>query len=149
MEKISEFIRKRPRFTLAITYFILISLVVHFIWYSTARMHGMIPALTLGIGIAHALAGSINGKRLIDSKRTKTTSRAALIGATNSLLAFAIFSPVLAFYVSTSDTGKSNVLQFVLLSILTGFFAFLAVGWVLLLLSVAITVALYRIATNI
>jgi hypothetical protein len=149
MQKISEFIKKRPRFTSAITYVILTSLLVHFTWYSTARTKGMIPALTLGVGIAHAIAGAINGKRLINSKRTKSGARAALLGATNSLIAFAIFSPVLAFYVSTSNAGKSNALEFVLLSILTGFFAFLAVGWALLLLSVTIAFGLYYIATNI
>jgi hypothetical protein len=149
MQKISEFVRKRPRFTAAITYVILISLAVHFTWYSTSRMNGMVPALTLGIGIAHALAGAINGKRLIDLKRTKTTAHAMFLGAINSLFAFAIFSPAMAFYVSTSNAGKSNILQFVLLSILTGFFAFLAVGWALLLLSVAIAIGLHRIAANI
>ena len=120
--------------------------LIHFAWYPAARMNGMIPALTMGVGLAHAVAAAFTGARLIDPARTRTSSHAALLGAGTSIFALAMFTPALAIYVSSSNVGDLSVLAFAALTFFTGFFAFLAAGWALLLLSVALAWGLYRIA---
>ena len=146
MQSIHTFIRQSPRFAAALAFGISTSTLTHFAWYPTARMSGAIPALTLGVGLAHAVAGAITGARLIDPKRTRTSLHAALLGAGTSLFALAMFAPGLAIYVSASNIAQSSVLGFATLTFFTGLFAFLAAGWALLLLSVGVAWGLYHLA---
>ncbi len=136
-------ISRWPRVTSALLFGAATTVSVHFFWYPSARMTGAAPALTLGIGIAHALAAAVIGGRLADTKRTPTYGHAALLGAATSLLAFVLFAPALAWWVSESDHGHSGILGFAALVIFTGFFSFLAVGWALLLISVMIALGIH------
>jgi hypothetical protein len=111
-------------------------------------MSGMVPALTLGAGLAHAAAGAIIGPCLVDATRTRTSSHAALFGAGTSLLALAFFAPVLTVYVSVKDALHTSVLGYLALTFYTSVFAFLGAGWALLLMSVGIGWGLYRLASN-
>jgi len=110
-------------------------------------MIGLAPALTLGAGLAHALAGVITGARLVDTTRTRTSVKAALVGAGTSLIAMAFFTIGLAAYVIAKDSLQSNALGFAVFTLFTGFFAFLGAGWALLLISMGVGWALYRIAS--
>ena len=40
--------------------------VTHFAWVPDARMNGLVPALTIAAGVAHALARAITGRCLVD-----------------------------------------------------------------------------------
>ncbi len=142
-QRLAGVIRRWPRVTAALLFGTTTTASVHFFWYPSARMNGAVPALTLGIGIAHALAAAVAGTRLVDTKRTPTFGHAALLGAATSLLAFILFAPALAWWVSESDHGHSGILGFAALMFLTGFFSFLAVGWALLLISVLIALGIH------
>jgi hypothetical protein len=124
------------------------ALLTHFAWYADARMNGMIPALTIGAGLAHAAAGAITGKRLLDTTRTQTSMHAAMLGAGTSLLALGLFAPALAAYVSASDASQQTVLGYMVMTLLTWLFAFLGAGWALLLLSVGVAAVLHRLAST-
>jgi hypothetical protein len=103
-------------------------------------------ALTIAAGTAHALAGAITGRRLLDGTRTQTSLRAALIGALTSLLAVALFSPAFVVFLRATDVRPSNALSYLLLTLLTSMFSFLGAGWALLLVSAAVGWGLYRLA---
>jgi hypothetical protein len=148
MQSIGTFIRQRPRSVAALAFGISTAALTHVAWYPDARMSGMVPALTLGAGLAHALAGAITGRRLVDRTRTHTSSHGALIGAGTSLLAVAFFAPAMAMYVSASNAHPLSVLGYVMLTLFTGLFAFLAAGWALLLLSAGVGWGLYRLAAS-
>ena len=144
MQALGSFIRKTPRSTAATAFGISTATLIHFAWYADARMSGGVPALTLGAGVAHALAGALTGPRLLDGTRTRTSSQAALLGAGTSLLALAFFAPAFAIYLSASNTQPS-VLSYLAVTFFAGVFAFLAAGWALLLLSVGVAWGLYRL----
>jgi hypothetical protein len=111
-------------------------------------MSGMVPGLTIGAGLAHAVAGAIIGPRLIDATRTRASLHAALLGAGTSLLALGFFAPLMAVYVSSTNVRPLSALGYVGLTLFTGLFAFLAAGWALLLLSAGIGWGLYRLAAS-
>ena len=143
MLALSTILQQRPRLSAALAFGLPTTALTHFAWHSDARWSGAVPAITLGAGLAHALAGALTGSRLLDPARTRTGAQAALLGAATSLLAMLFFAPALAWYVAASNTA-SNVGSFVALTFFTGFFAFLAAGWALLLLSVAVAWGLHR-----
>lgn len=145
MQAIGTFIRQSPRLAAALAFGISTATLTHFAWYPDARLSGMVPALTLGAGLAHAVAGAITGRRLVNTTRTPTSLHAALVGAGTSLLAVAFFSPALALYVSATNV-QSSLLGYAALTLFTGLFAFLGAGWALLLLSVAVGWGLHRLA---
>jgi hypothetical protein len=72
--------------------------------------------------------------------------QAGLIGAVTSVLAAALFSPAFVIFLRATSVRSSNVLSYLLLTILTGVFSFLGVGWALLLVSVGVGWGLYRLA---
>ena len=147
MRAISDFVRRNPRLAASLAFGFSTSTLTHFAWYSDVRMNGMIPALTLGAGLAHAAAGALTGPRLIDRTRTPTSLQAGLLGAGTSLLAVVLFAPAMAWYVSTTN-AQSSVLGYAALTLLTGLFAFLGVGWGLMVLSVGVGVGLHRLANT-
>jgi hypothetical protein len=122
--------------------------VAHFAWLPDARMNGVAPALTIAAGLAHALAGAITGRRLLDGDRTQTPLQAGLVGAVTSLLAVALFSPAFVVFLRATDVRPSSALSYLLLAVLTGVFSFLGVGWALLLVSVGVGWGLYRLAAR-
>ncbi len=145
IESLNLFARRRPRMTAAIAFGCTTAVVTHFSWFPVARMNGYIPVLTLATGLCHALAGLITGSRLIDRTRTRTSLQACLLGGVTSLLAMAFLAPPLALWVSSSNTQPESVLTHLYMTILVGLFSFLAVGRVLLLVSVFVGWVLYRI----
>lgn len=147
MQAISSLIRQNPRSAAALAFGVSTATLTHYAWYPAARMSGLIPALTLAAGLAHAVAGALTGPRLIDATRTRTPSQAALLGAGTSLLAVAFFAPAFAMYV-TATYVQSSLLGYTVLTLYTGLFAFLGAGWALLVLSVGVGWGLYRLATT-
>lgn len=120
--------------------------VTHFAWIPDARMNGAVPLLTIAAGVAHALAGSITGGRLVDVARTRTSEQAALVGAATSLLAVALFSPAFAVFLYATDGRPPNAFSYLVVTILTGVFSFLGAGWALLLVSAGVGWGIHRIA---
>jgi hypothetical protein len=116
----------------------------HFAWVPDARMNGLVPALTIAGGVVHALAGAITGRCLVD--RTRTPFEAALVGAGTSLLAVALFAPAFVVFLHATDVRPSGPLSYLFLTVLTGVFSFLGAGWALVVVSVGIGWALYRVA---
>ena len=146
MEPLGSYIRHRPRTAAALAFGSITMAVTHFAWVPDARMNGMAPALTIAAGVAHALAGAITGRRLVDGTRTRTSLQAGLVGAGTSLLAVALFSPAFVVILRATDVHPSNALSYLVLTVLTGVFSFLGVGWALLLISVGVGWGLYRVA---
>jgi hypothetical protein len=72
MEPLGSYIRQRPRTAAALAFGSLTMAVTHFAWVPEARMNGVAPGLTIAAGLAHALAGAITGRRLLDGTRTHT-----------------------------------------------------------------------------
>ena len=119
-------------------------LVTHLAWVPNARMSA--AGLTIAAGVAHGLAGAIAGRRLFDTARTQTSLQAAFIGALTSLLAVVLFSPAFVIFLRATDVRPSSAASYFLLTILTGLFSFLGVGWALVLVSVGVGWGLYRLA---
>jgi drug/metabolite transporter (DMT)-like permease len=144
MEPLGSYIARSPRTAAALAFGSITMVVTHLAWVPNARMSGM--ALTIAAGVAHALAGAITGRRLLDGTRTQTSLQAALIGAATSLLAVALFSPAFVIFLRATDVRPSNALSYLLLAVLTGVFSFLGAGWALLLVSAGVGWGLYRLA---
>lgn len=145
MKPLQRMVRRRPRLAAALAFGGSTALLTHFAWYPQARLSGMIPALTLAAGLAHALGGAITGRRLVDGSRTRNGLHAVVLGAVTSLIALAVFAPAMAAYVSAGPS-RTGPFGYVVLTLLTGLFAFLGAGWALLLLSAAVGFGLYRLA---
>jgi len=144
MEPIGSYLTRWPRTAAALAFGSITMVVTHLAWVPNARMSGM--ALTIAAGVAHALAGAITGRRLLDGTRTQTSRQAALIGAVTSLLAVALFSPAFVIFLRVTDVRPSNALSYLLLAVLTSVFSFLGAGWALLLVSAGVGWGLYRLA---
>ena len=147
MEPLGSYIRQRPRTAAALAFGSVTMAVTHLAWYPNARMNGLAPALTIAAGVAHALAGAITGRRLVDGTRTRTSAEAGLVGAGTSLLAVGLFSPAFVLFLCATDVRTSGAFSYLILTVLTGVFSFLAVGWALLLVSVGVGWGIYRVAT--
>lgn len=148
MHILRRFLREWPRLAAALSFGLSTAILTHFAWYPDARTTGMIPALTLGAGLAHTLGGAVIGRRLIDPVRTPSAMHAALLGAGTSLLALTFFAPAMAAYVSATNVAQTTVLGYLVLTFYTGLFAFLSAGWALLVLSAGVGVGLHRLAAS-
>lgn len=110
---------------------------------------GLTPALTIAAGAAHALAASFTGDRLLDESRTRSFADAGLLGALTSLLALAIFSPVFAIFLFATDiTQPSAWIGYLLMPVFVATFAFLPIGWALMLVSSIVGCVLYGLASS-
>jgi hypothetical protein len=143
---LSACIRKNPGTAGAMAFGASTLGVQYFAWYPDARMSGMAHALTVTVALCHAIVGALTAPRLLDCTRTSTASRAALIGAETSFLALGLFAFVFTVYLVVRDVHLVGVLSYVIFLLLTALFAYLADGWMLLLVSTGIGWALYRIA---
>ena len=143
MEPLGSYTARWPRTAAALAFGSITMVVTHLAWIPSARMSGM--ALTIAAGAAHALAGAITGRRLLDRARTPTSLQAALIGALTSLLAVALFSPAFVIFIRATDVRPSNTLSYLALTVLTSVFSFLGAGWALLLVSAGVGWGLYRV----
>jgi len=110
-------------------------------------MSGIAPALSVGAGLAHALAGTLTGRSLVHSTRAPGWRSAPLLGAITSLIALALFTAAFTAYIALNDASQNTPLGYAVLGVYTGFFAFLAAGWSLLVLSMGVGWALNRIAS--
>ena len=142
------YIRQSPRMAGALAFGVTTLVVQHFVWRPDARMSGLAPALTLAVALCHALAGAMTGPRLVDGTRTSTASRAGLVGAVTSLLAIVLFAFLFTGYLFATDVHPVGIISCVTFPILTALFAFVGDGWVLLLVSIGVGWALYRVATR-
>jgi len=146
MQPLGSYIRQRPRTAAALAFGSITMAVTHLAWVPDARTSGLVPALTIAAGVAHAVAGAITGRRLVDDTRTRTSLQASLVGACTSLLAVALFAPAFVVFLRATDVRPLGPLSYLLLTLLTGVFSFLGAGWALLLVSVGIAWTLHRIA---
>ena len=107
----------------------------------------MLPELTLGIGLTHALVGALIGSRLADRARTFKPSHAMWLGAATSLLALAISVPLFSVYVYAEGTLQSTPPEIAVVTLLMDLFDFVVAGWALILLSAGIGWSLYLFAS--
>jgi hypothetical protein len=71
------------------------------------------------------------------------------VGAFTSLLALAIFSPLFSLFLFTTDINQpSGWVGYLLIPVFVAAFAFLAIGWALMLVSSAVGCMLYRFASR-
>ena len=148
MPRLAAFVAQRPRTVAAIVFGTFTAATVHFAWMPSARMSGWIPFWTLAIGVFHALAGAVTGRRLVDRGSTRSSYDACLLGAGTSLLALAAVVPLFALRVSMSNAGPTTASSFLMLTLLAGLFSFLAAGWALVVVSAGIGWALHRVAQS-
>ena len=137
-----------PRSFSAVAFGISTTIAMHLAWIGSAATSGLAPWLTLAAGAAHAVAGAITGRRLFDNARTPSRLAAAFVGAGTSLIALAVFSPLFAAYLLSTNGRFSGAASYVLLPLFTAFFAFLAAGWALLVVSMGVGCALHAIAVR-
>lgn len=142
------YIRQSPRTAGALAFGVSTLVVQHFAWHADARMRGLAPALTLAMGLCHALAGAMTGPRLLDGTRTSTASRAGLVGAVTSLLAILLFAFLFAGYLFATDVHPVGAASYVTFPFLTALFVFVGDGWALVLVSIVVGWALYRVAAR-
>jgi hypothetical protein len=147
LRAIGKLVKDWPRAAAALAFGLPSAALVHFSWYPDARMSGITPALSVGAGLAHALAATLTGARLVHSTRGPMLRSAPLLGAMTSLIALALFSAAFTAYLAVNDASQNTPLGYAVLGVYTGFFAFLAAGWSLLILSMGIGWALRRIAS--
>jgi hypothetical protein len=146
MESLGIYIRQRPCTAAAIAFGSATAAVAHFAWFPDVNMGGAAPVLTVATGVAHALAATITGPRLMDRTRTQTSLQACLIGAGTSLLALVPLAPLFVLWVSAMHARPEGAFSYILLMHLIGLLSFLAAGWALPLVSVCIGWGLYQIA---
>jgi hypothetical protein len=144
----SDVIKQRPRTAAALAFGVVTAVVTHFAWVPDARWSGGIPALTLAAGLAHAIAGAVTGRRLLDGIRTRTAPQACVLGAATSLLAVIALAPPFALWITASNARPEGVVAYAALTFFVGFFSFLAAGWALLLASVVVAWGLFWIAAE-
>ena len=146
MPPFAAFVTRQPRVAAAIAFGTITAAAIHLSWESSARMSGFAPVWTLAIGVFHALAGAITGRRLIDRGRTRNGYDACLVGAVTSLLALAVVVPLFALWVSMTNAGPTSAGSFLMLTLLVGVFAFLAAGWALVVVSAGVGWVLHRVS---
>jgi hypothetical protein len=145
MKLFGSYIRHSPRMAGALAFGVVTLAVQHFLWVSDARMSGLAPALTVLAALVHAIAGAITGPRLMDRARTRTASQAGLLGAGTSLLALMLFAPLFTAFLFATDIHSARPLSYIAFPFLIAMVAFLGDGWALLLASIVIGWALYRV----
>jgi len=148
MERPGLYIRRHSRTAAAIAFGCKTMVVTHLAWFPDARMNGYVPVLTVAVGLCHALAGIVIGRRIIDTTSTQTSSQACVLGACTSLLAMAFLAPPFALWISLTNARPEGAFSNLFLSFLIGLFSFLAVGWALLLVSAGVGWALYRLTIS-
>ncbi|HKT12275.1 MAG TPA: hypothetical protein VJW77_10670 [Terriglobia bacterium] len=147
-ELLAAYVRQSPRAAGALAFGISTLVLQHFAWHANARMRGLAPALTLTVGLCHAIAGAVTGPRLADGTRTSTASRACLVGAVTSLLAIVLFAFLFSAYLFATDVHPVGAISYVTFPFLTALFVFAGDGWALVVVSIGAGWALYRVAAR-
>jgi hypothetical protein len=139
-------IARYPRLTGAVAFGVAATLTTHFAWVPDARWSGITPMLTGAAGATHAITGVIVSTRLLDPRRTRTVIQAGLVGSAASLIALMLFAPTFGIYVLATSGRSSNIASWLAMPFFVAVFAFLAIGWALMLVSSVIGCALYLTA---
>ena len=134
-----------PRISAALCFGAASAATVHFAWRPDSRLSGHIALLTLGAGLAHAVPAAAIGGPLMDRSRTRTLPEACRLGAIVSLAASVLFSFSFALWVESSNAAQHGALAFLALVPMVALFSFLAAGWALLLVSIGVAWALFRL----
>jgi len=141
--------RRSPRASSALLFGGATLIVTYFAWIPDARTRGLTPWLTIADGAAHALAASFTGDRLLDESRTRSFADAGLLGALTSLLALVIFSPLFALFLFATDITQPSAWDgYLVIPVFVAAFAFLAIGWALMLVSSVVGCVLYGLASR-
>lgn len=140
-------IQQQPRLAAAVLFGATTAAVAFSGWFPNARLNSAIPILSVGAGLAHAFAGALTGPRIVNV-RTRTGWQAAWLGAVTSLVAMLLFAPPFAWWIAAGNASSTGAFTFVVLTVLVGFFSFLALGWALLAVSVGVGWALYWTSTR-
>jgi hypothetical protein len=146
MTTLRRWLNSRPRSFSAVAFGVSTMIVTHLAWIGSAATSGLAPLLTIAVGFAHAAAGAMTGRRLVDSSRTRSIAGAALMGGSTSLIALALFSPLFATYLYTTDVRPAGAVSYVVLPFFITLFAFLAAGWACMVISMGVGCALHAIA---
>jgi hypothetical protein len=75
-------------------------------------------------------------------------SQAGIVGACTSLLALALFSLSYAAFLFATELHPTSRFSYFAIPLFIAVFGFLAAGWALLLVSIAVACVLYRIANT-
>ncbi len=148
--------RRSPRASSALLFGGATLIVTYFTWIPAARTSSLAPTLTIAAGAAHALAASFTGDRLLDASRTRSFAEAGLVGAFTSLLALAMFSALYAIFLFATDITQPsdwigyllNWIGYLLMPVFIATFAFLAIGWALMLVSSVVGCVIYGLASR-
>lgn len=105
-----------------------------------ARFPRLSAALCFG-----AASAALIGHRLVDPARTRTVWQARALGAVTSLVACVIFAIAYALWIQSSNAARHGPLSFLAYVPFVAVFSFLAVGWALMLVSVLVGWALFRL----
>jgi hypothetical protein len=148
LERLGAVARQSPHASSALLFGSATLIVTYFAWIPDARTRGLMPAPIIAAGAAHALGASFIGRRLLDDDRTRSFAEAGLVGALTSPLALTIFSSLFALFLFADDTVQpSGWLGYLLMPVFVAVFAFLAIGWALMLVSSAVGCGLYWLAS--
>jgi hypothetical protein len=127
--------RTHPRGAAAIIFGATTGLVAYFAWIPSARGSSGAVYLSVAAGLAHAVAGAIAGPSLVDPARTPNEAIAVRRGAFTSLLALLFFSIAFSAYLLLTGGWTLTLSTVLALPLYTAFFAFLALGWAMLVIS--------------
>jgi hypothetical protein len=141
-------VTRHPRTVSAVTFGAVAMVVIDLAWIPSARTSGLTPALTIAAGLVHAVAAGFTGPRLLNGARTRSLSHAAIVGACTSLLALALFSLSYAAFLFATELHPTSRFSYFAIPLFIAVFGFLAAGWALLLVSIAVACVLYRIANT-
>jgi hypothetical protein len=133
--RVVRLFRLHSRTGASIAFGLTTALVAYFAWIPSARISIGVIYLTVAAGLAHAVGGAIVGPSLVDPARTPSEKYAALRGARASLIALALFSIAFSGYLLLTDGWTLTLASVFYLPIYTAFFAFLSLGWALLMIS--------------
>lgn len=143
MRRLGLWIQQQPRLAAAVLFGGATATVTFFAWFPSARLNGAVPVLCLGAGLAHAFAGALTGPRIVDVTRTRTGWQAGWLGAVTSLVAILLFAPPFAWWIAAGNASSTGAFTYVVLTVLVGFFSFLAAGWALFAVSIGVGWALH------
>lgn len=145
--RVGTLCRQHARSGASIAFGLPTALIAYWAWVPSARTSIGVIYLTVVAALAHAVAGAIVGPSLVDPARTPSDQVAVLRGAGASLLALAFFSIAFSGHLLLTGGWTLTFAAVFGLPLYTAFFAFLALGWALLLVSALVGWGIRRLVT--
>lgn len=145
MDRIFEIAARFPRVTAGICFGTAAATTTHFAWIPDTPIGGRLSQLTLCAGLAHAASAAVLGRRLLDRARTRTAGQARALGAMTSVIACVIFAIGSSLLLQSSNAAQHESLSFLAYVPFVALFSFLAVGWALMLVSIAVAWGLFEL----